>query len=182
MKNTLKNAFLATAAAATLVSGVMADTRPIIGEARTVDTVQRRLRNRRAAAELTVPVTVDLTSVTRGSEMPVLGAYVAEVRFDPKQIVLLRVDGGTASHFDHSPVATATAKANAEGLLLVTYAHTDTNAPTGIVNVANVIFRERTVGGTASVQVRFTSLAAAIEMNEDGTFSSDIDIPIEINK
>ena len=158
--------------------GLFADSAKITGEASVVQTVQRLHNQRSRQALLTVPVTIDLTRVFVNGHNPVLGAYVARIDFDASAVQFLDASGGSSSYFSRTPFATNAATANAEGTVRVCYVQTDSLAPSGVVNVAAVHFRELAPNGARSIKVTIESLAAALERDADGNLLRDLAISV----
>ncbi len=153
--------------------------RQIVGEAQ-VSSVVQQIRSQRGRDEgFSLPITIDLTRVFVNGHNPVLGAYVARIEFDAQAVQYVESRGGTSSYFSTTPFATNSPKANAEGVVRLCYVQNDATAPSGIINVARVIFRELKPGGEASVKVTIESLAAGLERDAEGSFIRDLQIDVD---
>lgn len=127
-------------------------------------------------ALVVVPVTIDLQDVTVNERPAVLGGYVVKVEFDPKQVTYKGVTGGLDPYFANVPFATATAKANAEGVLKISAVQTNVVLPIGMINVARLRFTETVPGGSNSIKLTIESAASALEKDADGRFLRNLEI------
>ncbi|MEO8216510.1 MAG: hypothetical protein ABI718_05460 [Acidobacteriota bacterium] len=153
--------------------------RQITGEAQVTSAV-KHIRSQRGREDgFSLPITIDLTRVFVNGHNPVLGAYVARIEFDAQAVEYVQAEGGTSSYFATAPFATNSPKANADGVVRLCYVQNDATAPSGIINVARVIFRELKPGGAASVKVTIESLAAGLERDADGNFIRDLQIDVD---
>lgn len=124
-----------------------------------------------------LPVTIDLSSVSVDNQPVVLGAYVAQIRFDPKKVQIVSVERGTDGDFSRTPpITTSREKANEEGLLSITGVQTGMSAAS-ILNVANVRAIEIVPGGASTISIRLDSAATALHRHD--RVEAVVRIPVE---
>ena len=111
---------------------------------------------------LAVPVMIDMNGVFAGGVPVNVGGYLAVVTFDPSQVALVGVGGGTSTPFTNTPYFTDLARANASGQVKITAAQAE-NLPTPLLlHVASTQFRELVPGGAATIAVRLESVASIL--------------------
>lgn len=98
-----------------------------------------------------VRLKVDLsgrTGTCGGSAVPlVLGGYSVPVRFDPGAVVFVSAEGGESAPFSSIPAHTSPGFANANGVVLLNAIQGEQHAPSGLVDVAVLVFQATSLDG-----------------------------------
>lgn len=143
-------------------------------------TLTPNLGSVRLNGALSAALTVDLAGVTttaNGATSPaVLGGYSIDVTFDKTRLRLDDITGGTGTGFMGTPTFTALSNANAAGVVTITAAQTNPDAPTGLVSVANLLFTAIQPGaaalGAAPASLASSNKGGAAPASIDGTTSA----------